>query len=126
MVSRSWKAVIQVTQRTGSLRDAFSLAAEGNIKEAIESFEDAETDQDIDAETYREFAMIMFEHGYTGRAFSSARMARGREPEIQLPEVLEILLREYPLMYDKEGIPKPEMLDRFQQLRDDHLARKKE
>jgi Flp pilus assembly protein TadD len=117
---------IRTEPQSGSLRDAFSLAAEGNIKEAIESFEEAETDKDIDAETYREFAMVMFEHGYTGRAFSSARSARDREPEIQLPEVLEILLREYPLMFDNEGRPKPEILHRFQQLREDHLAHKKE
>lgn len=119
------RAVKQATQRSGSLRDAFSFAAEGNIKEAIESFEDAETDQDIDAETYREFAMIMFEHGYTGRAFICARMARSREPTIQLPEVLEVLLGEYLLLFDKEGEPMPEMVDRFQRLREEYLANKK-
>jgi tetratricopeptide (TPR) repeat protein len=90
-----------------ALNRAFACVESGNIEEAIEEFDDAEVDGNISAEAYRDFALIMIKHGYIARAYSYAANARRLEPGIQLNNVLENVLRDFPRMIDEWGIPDP-------------------
>jgi len=111
-------------RRTGQIGRAFALAADGNIDESVEEFDDAEVDGEVDALAYRHYAMVMFVYGRISRAYFCSQHALALEPKIRLDAVLRTVLRDQPQSFGRDGMPKQQSAEAFTRLRLQYIRSK--
>lgn len=82
---------------------AFALADGGNIDDSVEEFEDPELDCQVDAPSYRNYAVVMFIHGRIFHTYCYARNALALQPTIMPHPVLHAVLQKFRPPIDRNG-----------------------